>query len=113
MSNFKTIESFEPVDRQIVYMIGTALGQMACMVVGLNEVDVSLGCGVINDHTRCLWTKDGHRIEVWCSNDGGYGAARSKEIDPDCPRVPGIYSTELSAEQMSGETVTIGETDDV
>jgi hypothetical protein len=81
----KPIERFEPVDADIVRLIGDALGTIGVMTVSLNEVDISTGCGIIDGNTRCLWTKDGHRIEVWQSNDGGFGASKSKEIDPNKP----------------------------
>jgi hypothetical protein len=83
----KPIERFEPVDEEIVRMIINALGTIGSMIVGLGDIDIPAGCGIIDDRTRCLWTKDGHRIEVWVSLDGSYGASQSKEIDPLKPDV--------------------------
>lgn len=60
--------------------------RISAMIAGLGEVDISAGAGVINDNTKCLWTKEGHRIEVWLSSDGGYGAAKSRAIDPEKPQ---------------------------
>ena len=81
----KPIKSFEPITVRRLKSIAAALGPIGAMIVGLGEVDISAGAGVINDSTKCLWTKKGHRIEVWMASDGGYGAAKSKAIDPEKP----------------------------
>ncbi|KKL28467.1 hypothetical protein LCGC14_2374830 [marine sediment metagenome] len=77
----KAIKRFEPVDASIVRMIGNALGSTGAMIAGLSDVDILAGCGVIDNNTRCLWTRDGYRIEVW-QRDGSYGASKSKKVDP-------------------------------
>ncbi len=77
----KPIKRFESIDASTVSMIAYALGPAGSMIAGLSDVDVSAGCGVIDDNTRCLWAKDGHRIEVW-QQDGSYGASKSKKVDP-------------------------------
>ena len=77
--------SFEPVTSETVDSITSALGAIGAMIAGLNDIDISAGAGIIDKNTKCLWTQDGHRIEVWLSADGSYGAAKSKEIDPDKP----------------------------
>lgn len=83
---FKPIRSFEPVDAKAVQSIRHALGVVGALVAGMREIDIDAGAGIIDENTKCLWTSDGHRTEVWLSSDGGYGAARSKEIDPQKPR---------------------------
>ncbi len=83
---FKPIRSYEPISRRTVFYVAQALGTIGGMVVDLKKVDISAGAGVINDSMKCLWTEDGHRIEIWCSSDGGWGASKSKEIDPDKPK---------------------------
>ena len=79
------IKAFEPVTTKTVDLIAKAIGNVGSMIAGLNDVDIAAGAGILGEQTKCLWTKDGHRIEVWLSSDGGYGASKSKEIDPDKP----------------------------
>ena len=83
----KPIKSYELVTGLEVTMIAGAIGYVGSMVAGLGEVDLTAGAGVIDGRTKCLWTKDGHRIEVWLGDDGSFGAAKSKEIDPNKPIV--------------------------
>ena len=80
----KPIKRFEPIDFNTAIMIANALGPTGAMVAGLNDVDIAAGCGIIDEYTRCLWTKDGHRIEVW-HRDSAFGASKSKVLDPDKP----------------------------
>ena len=80
------VRSFEPITAQAINSIAAALGHIGSMIAGIGEVDISAGAGIINDNTKCLWTKDGHRIEVWLSSDGGFGASKSKNIDPNKPK---------------------------
>lgn len=82
----KEIQSFEAVTQLDVISIAGALGPIGAMIAGLNEVDIGAGAGVIDINTKCLWTKNGHRIEIWLGQDGSYGAAKSKELDPDKPQ---------------------------
>ena len=84
--DMKSIKSFEPTTHVTVNLIAAAFGPIGSMIAGLNDVDIDAGAGVIDDSTKCLWTKDGHRIEIWVSSDGGFGAAKSKEIDSDKPK---------------------------
>lgn len=79
---FKPIVTFEPVAAHIVNSIVASLGSTGAMIAGLTNIDLTAGCGVIDGHTRCLWTKEGYRVEVWMSSDGGFGASKSDEVDP-------------------------------
>ena len=81
----KPIKSFEPVTIAVIDSIAAVLGPTGAMIAGLGEIDIPAGAGVIEDNMKCLWTKSGHRIEVWLSSDGGFGAAKSKDVDPDKP----------------------------
>ncbi len=86
MTDFKPIKSFETMEHQVVKMIADSLGATGSLVVNLGDVDLEAGCGIIGDYTRCMWTKEGHRIEVWVDLlSGAYGASKSKEIDPFKP----------------------------
>lgn len=81
----KEIKRMEPVTKARVVQLASALGgPIAAMVAGLNEVDISAGSGVY-DGGRCLWTKDGHRIEIQMISGGGIIAAKSKAPDPEYP----------------------------
>lgn len=71
----KPIKSREGITARQVQSICDALGPTACLVVGLNDIDLSAGAGVINDYTKCIWTKDGARIDIW-ARDGSIGAAK-------------------------------------
>ncbi len=85
------ISSHEPLGLGVIPALMKALGPIGSLIVELNDVDFAAGAGVINDETgtnaatRVIWTKSGHRITIWYSPDGGWGASKSKEIDPAKP----------------------------
>lgn len=81
----KPIKSFEPIAAQSINAIAKSLGNIGAMVAGLGEIDTAAGAGIIDNNTKCVWTYDGHRIEVWLGEAGSFGASKSKEIDPDKP----------------------------
>ena len=64
-------------------LIIAAGGPVAALVSGLCEVDLTKGRGVLDDTgcKHCLWTKQGHRITVAVSSDGGVIVSKSKEVD--------------------------------
>lgn len=91
---FEPIIAREPVTSDQVQAIARAVG-MGAMIVDFHGVDCSLGRGVLQGYTRCLWTKRGHRITVSLFADGGLIVSQSKSPDPTRP-------TEI----LSPETVT-------
>jgi hypothetical protein len=66
-------------------LIRASGGWIPAMVSGLTEVDLERGRGILGDSGRehCLWTKDGHRITVTVTTDGGVIVAKSKEPDEE------------------------------
>lgn len=58
-----------------VQTIRDAIGPIATKLMDLDNIDLAAGAGTINDHTRCLWTKDGSRIDIW-ARGGSIGAVR-------------------------------------
>lgn len=76
----------EPVTQKMINSLIIASGGPApAMISGLTEVDLSRGRGVLDDTGRkhCLWTKDGHRITVTVTTDGGVIVAKSNEPDEE------------------------------
>lgn len=60
-------------------------GRIGLLVSGLPEADLTKGRGVLDGDARCLWTKDGRRITIIPSSDGGLAVSCGKEPDPECP----------------------------
>jgi hypothetical protein len=54
------------------------LGHVAALVVGLGDVDLGRGRGVLGGNDRCLWRKDGRRIDVSVTGDGSVIASCEK-----------------------------------
>lgn len=81
--DFKPIESFETVTEEIVRKVAQAAG-MGAMFMDFHEVDIAKGAGIIDQHTKCIWTKKGHRItaHLVTTPGGGFIVYQSKEIDP-------------------------------
>ena len=66
----------EPVTQKMIDGLIKAVGPMAALISGLNEVDISLGRGVL-EKGHCLWTTEGHRVTVIASSDGGICVSKS------------------------------------
>lgn len=76
----------EPVTAAQVTALRQAIGgNIAAMICGLNEVDLSMGRGILEGSSRCLWTTKGHRITIDLVTGGGCIASKSRTPDPDRP----------------------------
>lgn len=82
---FTKIKSFEPLTRDKWDSIRKAFTPTQAIVAGLNFVDFRFGAGVIDDQTKCVWTRERRRVTIFVSN-GAYGASISKLEDPSCPK---------------------------
>ena len=82
---FEPYQKIEPMTLDQLRMIAGVLGPIECMVVDLNSVDVTRGCGVITNTKKCLWTKEGKRLTFGLVTGGGYIASLSRDIDPSAP----------------------------
>ena len=72
----KTIE----LNKNQVEGLKKALGfQLWAIGADFNNIDYSKGQGVGNGNDRCLWFKDGKRLDVSISSDGGIIASIRKE----------------------------------
>ncbi len=76
----------ESIDRKTLQSIAKAIGSVSAMVCRLPETDISRGCGVLGPKSKCLWTKDGHRITFEMIQGGGFIASCSKVPDPEAPK---------------------------
>lgn len=79
-------ESFgdlEPVTQAEITMVARNLGMIPAMICRIGDADISRGKAKIKGG-RCLWTKDGRRIDI-ISSFGGIIASVSKEIDLQAP----------------------------
>ena len=81
---FSPIKSFEPITQSQLNMIAKSLGMMQSMVLRIGEVDLESGAGIIDDNTKCLWTKKGCRITL-SIGFGGFTESVSKLVDPGKP----------------------------
>ena len=79
------IKSYETLTDDQLQMIQRAVGSIQTMFLRLNEVDLTKGTGIIDEKTKCLWTKDGKRITLSLSY-GAFCGSTSREADPDCPK---------------------------
>lgn len=73
----------EPVTKSQVQMIAGVIGTIGAMICNLGDVDVSKGAGVLGPQEKCLWTKDGRRITITMTSDGGLIASCAKHPDPE------------------------------
>lgn len=78
----KPVELMERVTADQVKHLILALGPMAAQILDLGFVDLEFGRGHLGANDRCLWTKEGRRITISVSSDGGVVGSLSKEIDP-------------------------------
>jgi len=76
----------EPVSETQLNALLRSMSPMARMISRMNDVDLSLGRGVLGKLEHCLWTKDKHRITVTILETGGLLASVSKDVDPACPQ---------------------------
>ena len=74
----------EPLTEENLIVIRRAFPGVQGAILRLDHVDVSRGVGILSDGCKCVWTKDGHRIEL--SQAGGARmCSYSKEPDPEAP----------------------------
>ena len=52
------------------------------MIIDWRDIDYAVGRGIMEGDSRCLWNKDGRRIDIIVSRDGGLSATQTKEPDP-------------------------------
>lgn len=83
---FDLIVSFEPLSRDEWEKIRRAFTAVQAIAAGLNFVDYRYGAGVIDEHTKCVWTRQKLRITLF-SRGGAYEVSLSKEPDPMCPKL--------------------------
>lgn len=74
----------EPVTIDQMLSLRRMLSPLASMLIDLDKVDLSLGRGVGEGTRRCLWTKEGHRIDISVEY-GTFIASQTKEPDPNRP----------------------------
>lgn len=82
MSDFDEIIKREPLTQANLDMLARTLSPIQRTVVRLHDADLSKGAGVLSNTSKCIWTKDGHRITFTMISGGGLLSSLSKEIDP-------------------------------
>jgi len=86
--SFEKINGTEPVTEKQLQSLINAMGSVAAPIfLELCHVDLAAGRGILKGNDRCLWTKDGKRITICLTSDGGVIGSISREIDPDKPEV--------------------------
>jgi hypothetical protein len=78
--------TYEPLTRATVRRISATLGPIQSMVVGLGNVNLRAGAGVVGPNEKCVWDGKGRRITFTVLPMGGYIAGRSNERDQECYR---------------------------
>lgn len=82
MQPFKKLE---PVTQAQLKSLMRAIGPLHSTILELGQADLSKGRGVLEGNSRCLWTKDGRRITLTPTSDGGFVGSCGKTPDPQCP----------------------------
>ncbi len=82
---FDPVLSVEPIDLRTVNMIALSMGMIPAMMCQIGNADLAAGAGIINDTTKCLWTKKGQRITLRY-RFGSFIASVSKHPDPAKPK---------------------------
>ena len=76
------IKEYDGLTQKTIRVIREAFPGMQSVILRLGDIDPARGSGRIDDHTRCVWTKDGYRITMVQTRDGGRIGTCSKEKDP-------------------------------
>lgn len=87
-SKYEPIKSFEPLTREQLRIIVKPFTAVQAIAAGLNFIDYRYGAGVINETTKCVWTRTKRRVTIFGSH-GTFGASLSKDPDPACPELSG------------------------
>lgn len=82
--SFDPIQRFEPLTIEQLAVVRRCFTPTEAMVAGLNFIDVRYGVGVIDNQTKCMWTRSKRRVTIGY-NGGGRIATISKVEDPNCP----------------------------
>jgi hypothetical protein len=83
----RSLKAHSPVTVAEVMAVSRAFTPAQRAATRLGEVDLNLGVGTIDGRTRCFWTRNGERIEIFSQDDGGYGATFKRGRDPHLPAV--------------------------
>jgi len=86
-TQFEPIKSTGPITDDQLEMIARSLGPIQSMMLHIGDVDIQAGAGIINDHCKCLWTKDGRRITLGVQY-GGFVGSITDQSDPARPAPP-------------------------
>lgn len=82
---FNMTLKIEPVTRDQLKSLMRALEPLQSIILQLGAVDLAKGRGVLEGNSRCLWTKDGRRITLTPTSDGGFVGSCGRTPDPECP----------------------------
>ncbi len=76
------IKRYQALDPYMVDTIIESFPGASGMILRVKDIDGTLGRGRIDEHTICVWTKDGYRITIRNPPSGERVATCSKEKDP-------------------------------
>lgn len=82
---FQPIILKEPIVEFMINEILKCVPKEAQVICRMEDIRIASGCGVIDDHTRCVWDDKGHRITFsrnYQTNETTF--MRSKIPDPMC-----------------------------
>jgi len=76
----------EKFKRAQIGALQRSIGMVGTIIIDWNDLDFEVGRGIGPGNDRCMWNKDGRRIDVCVSSvDGSILVAQTKEPDPDKP----------------------------
>jgi hypothetical protein len=73
---------YEPLSLAQLQSLQRSVTPVQAMVLRVMDVDATRGTGVLDPKSKCVWTKDGHRITFGLISGGGFVASISNEPDP-------------------------------
>ena len=76
----------EPLTKAQVKALISMTG-FGAMIIDWNDIDYDIGRGVKDGNDRCIWNKDGRRIDITITDDGGCIVSQTKEPDPDYHKI--------------------------
>ena len=81
-TEYDPIRKYDELSKRTVRVITESFPGIQGLVLRLGDIDTARGSGVIDEHTRCVWTRDGHRITMSQGPQGTRTCAYSNWKDP-------------------------------
>ena len=106
IKGYDPIEEYDELTKRTVRIIRESFTGMQGLILRLGDIDLARGSGRIDEHTRCVWTKEGHRITMSQGPEGtrtcAYSNWRDPLADPGArPRIENVpQDTEMNPQKV-------------